>query len=74
MQSTAAGVPIPKFASLRAALRTNFEIDKDTGNSTILVRLLNPKFSTILAAGVFGLTVQAAERGSAQRIGGGASA
>ena len=50
MPSTAASVLIPKFASIRGTLRTNFGIDKDTGNSMIPVPLLNPKFSTAAAA------------------------
>jgi hypothetical protein len=50
MPSTAASVPVPKFANIRGTLRTNFGIDKDTGNSMIRVPLLNPKLATIVAA------------------------
>ena len=42
MQNIAASVPIPESANLRGTLRTNFEIDKNTGHSTTLIRLLKP--------------------------------
>ena len=42
MPSTAASVPIRKFASIPGTLRTNFGIDNDTSNSMIQVPLLNP--------------------------------
>jgi hypothetical protein len=41
---------MPKFASICRDFRANFGIGKDTGNSMILVPLLNPTFATLPAA------------------------
>ena len=71
MPSTAARVPILKFASIRGTLRTSFGIDKDISNS--IVPLLDPKFSTVLAHGMRELPVRAdmcdqrGERAAARR-------
>src|SRR5439155_14626135 len=51
-------VPIPKFANTGGTLSCELRNQRDTGNSMILVPLLNPKFAIGLAAQLCELRVR----------------
>src|SRR6266542_4749431 len=60
-------VPIPKFANTGGTLSCELRNQRDTGNSMLLVPLLNPKFAIALAARLCELRVRGTEMATVRR-------